>query len=77
MSLLYKLVEHNTASLITTNQSVRSCFEVESERYGTPFLATVAIESIEAILAFVDALHTDVSPKSLGLRFLPRPVPTW
>jgi ankyrin repeat protein len=72
MSLLYILAEHNMANLITANCSARSCFEVESERYGTPFLAAVASERIEAILAFVNALHTDEHLRAQACDFFQR-----
>jgi ankyrin repeat protein len=63
MSMLYLLAECNLANLLKSHHSVRSCFTIEAERYGAPFLAAMATGSKEAVCAFVDALRTNESQK--------------
>jgi ankyrin repeat protein len=75
MSILYILAERNLANLISISPSIRSCFELEQERYGVPFLAAMATRSGEAIFAFVKALQTNTGPishvsKDLSLYYL-------
>ncbi|KAF4340301.1 Pfs NB-ARC and ankyrin domain protein [Fusarium beomiforme] len=41
-SLLYILAEQNLQKLVTRDQSSRSCFDIEDERYGAPVLAALA-----------------------------------
>ncbi|KAJ4319055.1 hypothetical protein N0V94_004107 [Neodidymelliopsis sp. IMI 364377] len=62
ISILYILAERNLANLISASPSIRSCFELEQERYGVPFLAAMATRSGEAIFAFVKALQIDTGP---------------
>ncbi|KAH5602359.1 hypothetical protein HBI45_122960 [Parastagonospora nodorum] len=56
VSSLYILASRNLSNLIEVHPSVRSCFEVEQGRYGTPFLAAMATGSREAVYAFIKAL---------------------
>jgi ankyrin repeat protein len=63
MSMLYLLAECNLANLIKARHSVRSCFTIEAERYGSPFFAAMAIGSKEAVCVFVDALQMSESQK--------------
>jgi ankyrin repeat protein len=59
VSILYVSAERNMANLVRSHPSVRSCFDISGERYGTPFLAAIATGSKESIHAFVDALEDD------------------
>jgi ankyrin repeat protein len=65
MSILYILGERNMPNLIRSHASVNTCFEVEAERYGTPYLAAVATRSKEAVCAFVDVLNRTHGQKNL------------
>lgn len=61
VSVLYVLAERNYSSLIRAIPPTKSCFEVEPERFGTPFFAAIAANSEEAIHALVDGLLTNGS----------------
>ncbi|KAL2129396.1 hypothetical protein VTI74DRAFT_7840 [Chaetomium olivicolor] len=52
-SLLYILSERDMAGLIKIYPSKRSCFELEDERYETPFFAALATDSDKAVEFFV------------------------
>jgi Cdc6-like AAA superfamily ATPase len=64
LSMLYLLAEYNHYGLIRSYPSASSCFEVGEERYGAPFLATIATRSLEAVRAFLQALSDDTGQKS-------------
>ena len=61
VSTLYVLAERNYSSLIRAIPPTKSCFEVEPERFGTPFFAAIAANSEEAIHALVDGILTNGS----------------
>jgi len=63
-SLLYILAEGNMSNLIRVHPSIFSCFEVEKERYSTPFLAALATGSKDTVQAFVEAHLVKRSPGS-------------
>ncbi|KAI9761282.1 MAG: hypothetical protein M1840_001985, partial [Geoglossum simile] len=62
VSLLYILAERNMPNLIRIHPSIRSCLEVEKERYGPPLFAALATRSEEAIRAFVESRIVNQSP---------------
>jgi ankyrin repeat protein len=53
-SFLYILSERDLAALIKIHPLRQSCFDVEDERYGTPFFAALATDSDRAVEAFVE-----------------------
>lgn len=52
VSLLYILAEKNLADLIHIHPRNAFCFDIESERYGLPLFAALAMGSFEAVQAF-------------------------
>lgn len=63
-SLLYILAERNMSHLIRGHPSILSCLQLESERYGTPFFASLATRSEEAIQAFLEVHAVTLSSES-------------
>ncbi|KAF3223011.1 hypothetical protein TWF679_004209 [Orbilia oligospora] len=53
--LLYILAEKNLANLIRMHPDRYFCFKVESERYGPPLLAALALGSHEAVQVLLEA----------------------
>ncbi|TGJ64637.1 hypothetical protein EYR41_010681 [Orbilia oligospora] len=53
--LLYILAEKNLSNLIRIHPDRYSCFEVESERYGPPLFAALALGSHEAVQVLLEA----------------------
>jgi ankyrin repeat protein len=70
-SSLYILSERDLAALIKIHPSRQFCFEVEAERYGTPFFAALATDSDSAVEAFVDVC-LNLQPPGSRLRNLCR-----
>ncbi|KAF3316766.1 hypothetical protein TWF173_001429 [Orbilia oligospora] len=58
--LLYILAEKNLSNLIRIHPDRYSCFKVESERYGPPLLAALALGSHEAVQVLLET-HAQVS----------------
>lgn len=63
-SLLYVLAEHDAASLIRCHPSRLECFRREGERFGVPFLAAMATNSLQAAQAFFEA-QLDTTPSTV------------
>ncbi|GFF34521.1 LOW QUALITY PROTEIN: ankyrin repeat domain-containing protein 50 [Aspergillus udagawae] len=64
VTLLYILAEGNLSNLIGVHPSVLSCFDVEGERYKSPFLASLATGRGEAVRTFMQAYVANMSPES-------------
>ncbi|KAI8939798.1 hypothetical protein NX059_003537 [Plenodomus lindquistii] len=65
VSLLYMLAELNMANLIRALDPVSRCTDVETERYGCPLFAAVAVgseEALEVCLESIEAQQADSSP---------------
>ncbi|KAJ8113745.1 hypothetical protein OPT61_g4195 [Boeremia exigua] len=67
VSVLYILGDRNMSHLIRSSTSAKTCFEVEAERYGAPFLAAVATRSKAAVCAFVDVLNEAIGARKSSL----------
>jgi hypothetical protein len=61
VSLLYLLAELNAANLIRIHLSVKSCLDVEDERYGCAFFAANTTGGQEAMQACIKAIKTSQS----------------
>ncbi|RYP68486.1 hypothetical protein DL771_006638 [Monosporascus sp. 5C6A] len=68
-SLLYILAGYNMPALIRALPYNGSCFEVESERYGPPILAGMAMQSFEAVRALLE-VQAAAQPPTSALRGL-------
>ncbi|GAB1317667.1 hypothetical protein MFIFM68171_07877 [Madurella fahalii] len=68
-SFLYILSERDMPALIRSLPSKQSCFEVEDERYGTPFFAALATDSNKAVESFVE-LYSEMQSQGSLLRNL-------
>jgi nucleoside phosphorylase len=64
VSLLYILAENNLSNLIRVHSSVISCFDVEGERYLSPFFACLATGSGKALQTLLQAYTADMHPES-------------
>jgi ankyrin repeat protein/nucleoside phosphorylase len=64
VSLLYILAEGNLSNLIRVHPSVLSCFDMGRERYRSPFFASLATGSGEAVRTFMQAYVANMSPES-------------
>jgi hypothetical protein len=69
VSLLYLLAELNAANLIRIHPSVKSCLDVEDERYGCAFFAANAIGNQEAMQACIVGLKAGESVADHGGRW--------
>ncbi|RHZ50580.1 hypothetical protein CDV55_101959 [Aspergillus turcosus] len=63
-SLLYILAEDNLSNLIRVHPSILSCLDVEGERYKSPFFASLATGSGNALRTFLQAYAAKMSPES-------------
>jgi ankyrin repeat protein len=59
VSLLYLLAELNAANLIRVHPSVKSCLDIEDERYGCAFFAANAVGNQDAMQACIEGLKID------------------
>ena len=66
-SFLYILSERDMVALIKIHPSKQSYFEVEDERYGSPFFAALATDSDKAIQSFVEVC-SEMQPQGSLLR---------
>jgi ankyrin repeat protein/nucleoside phosphorylase len=64
VSLLYILAEGNLSNLIRVHPSILSSLDVETERYQSPFFASLATGSGEAVRTFLQAYATNMSPEN-------------
>jgi nucleoside phosphorylase len=64
VSLLYILVVGNLSNLIGVHPAVLSCFEVEGERYKSPFFASLATRSGKALQSLLQAYAANMHPES-------------
>ncbi|GFG11560.1 ankyrin repeat domain-containing protein 50, partial [Aspergillus udagawae] len=64
VSLLYILAEGNLSNLIRVHPSILSCLNHERERYRSPFFASLATGSGEAVRTFMQAYVANMSPES-------------
>jgi hypothetical protein len=64
VSLLYILVLGNLSNLIGVHPAVLSCFEVEGERYKSPFFASLATRSRKALQSLLQAYAANMHPES-------------
>ncbi|GFG21136.1 Pfs, NB-ARC and ankyrin domain-containing protein, partial [Aspergillus udagawae] len=64
VSLLYILAEGNLSNLIRVHPSALSCFDVEGERYRSPFFASLATGSGKALKAFLQSYTANMHPES-------------
>ncbi|KAF5858155.1 hypothetical protein ETB97_004759 [Aspergillus alliaceus] len=64
VSLLYILAESNLSNLVGAHPSVVSCFDVEGERYKSPFFASLATGSGNALQALLQAYTANMHPES-------------
>jgi ankyrin repeat protein/nucleoside phosphorylase len=64
VSLLYILAESNLSNLIGVHPCVLSCFDVEGERYRSPFCASLATGSGEALRTFMQAYTANMHRES-------------
>jgi ankyrin repeat protein/nucleoside phosphorylase len=64
VTLLYILAEGNLSNLIRVHPSILSCLNHERERYRSPFFASLATGSGEAVRTFMQAYVANMSPES-------------
>ncbi|KAF7181985.1 hypothetical protein CNMCM7691_001373 [Aspergillus felis] len=64
VSLLYILAEGNLSNLIRAHPSAPSCFDVEGERYKSPFFASLATGSEKALRTLMQAYTANMHPES-------------
>jgi ankyrin repeat protein len=64
VSLLYILAEGNLSNLIGVHPAVLSCFEVEGERYKSPFFASLATGSGKALQTLLQPYTASMIPES-------------
>jgi ankyrin repeat protein/nucleoside phosphorylase len=64
VSLLYILAEGNLSNLIRVHPSVLCCFDVEGERYKSPFFASLATGSGKALQTLLQAYTANMHPES-------------
>jgi ankyrin repeat protein/nucleoside phosphorylase len=64
VSLLYLLAEGNLSNLIRVHPSVLSCFDVEGERYKSPFFASLATGSGKALQTLLQVYTANMHPQS-------------
>ncbi|KAF4216177.1 hypothetical protein CNMCM5878_007386 [Aspergillus fumigatiaffinis] len=64
VSLLYILAEGNLSNLVRVHPAILSCFEVEGDRYNSPFFASFATRSGKALQSLLQAYTANMHPES-------------